>query len=64
MERRIDELLIKMSGKVPVDRKLAIGQEVRLVIHGAVVQQRIDDNQDGGVNITYVCKATAVGFED
>jgi hypothetical protein len=30
MERRVDELLIKISGKVPVARKLAIDEDVRM----------------------------------
>ena len=56
MERRIDELLVKISGKVPIPRKLAIDEDVRIVIEGQVVKTETLSNQDGSVNLVFAVK--------
>jgi hypothetical protein len=60
MEKRIDQLLIKVSGKMFLGRKLAIDDEVKLMLKGSVVKEEVGSNQDGSVNICYVFKATEV----
>lgn len=56
--KRIDELLIKVSGRVPTDKKIELGQDVMLVIVGTCVKQETTDNQDGSVNMCFVIKPT------
>ena len=60
MDKRIDQLLIKVSGKMFLGKKLAIDDEVTLVLKGAVVKEEVGSNQDGSVNICYVFKAIEV----
>ena len=45
-------------------KKLAIDDEVTLVLKGAVVKEEVGSNQDGSVNICYVPKATEVVIPD
>ena len=45
-------------------KKLAIDDEVTLVLKGAVVKEEVGSNQDGSVNICYVFKATEVLIPD
>jgi hypothetical protein len=45
-------------------KKLAIDDEVTLVLKGAVVKEEVGSNQDGSVNICYVFKATEVVIPD
>lgn len=52
----IDEILVKVSGRLPVGRKLEMGEDVTLEIIGSVVKEEATDNQDGTVNICYVVK--------
>jgi len=56
-ERRIDQLLVKVSGRAYLGQKLAIDEDVRLVIEGQVVKVETMSNQDGSVNVCYVVKA-------
>ena len=60
MEKRIDELLIKVSGRISTDKKIELGQDVMLVVLGSCVKQETMDNQDGSVSICYVIKPTGV----
>lgn len=58
--KNIDQLLIKIPGKAYIGQKLTLGQDVTVLVKGAVVKEETADNQDGSVNITYVVKATLV----
>ena len=60
MEKRIDQLLIKVSGKMFLGKKLAIDEDVTLLLKGSIVKEEVGSNQDGSVNICYVFKATEV----
>jgi hypothetical protein len=60
MDKRIDQLLLKVSGKMFLDKKLEIDQETTLVLKGSIVKEEVGSNQDGSVNICYVFKATEV----
>jgi len=61
-ERRIDSLLVKVSGRPYLGTKLEIDKEVRLVIEGQVVKVETMSNQDGSVNICYVIKAVTASI--
>jgi len=41
---------------------LSAGQDVAVLIKGAVLKEETEDHQDGSVNITYVVKPTMVEF--
>jgi hypothetical protein len=60
MEKRIDQLLLKVSGKMFLGKKLVIDDEVTLTLKGSIVKEEVGSNQDGSVNICYVFKATEV----
>lgn len=60
MEKRIDENLIKISGKVAVDRQLELGDEIEITIRAGVVKKEIFDLQDGSVNVAYIAKPKEV----
>ena len=60
MTKNIDQLCIKISGKAYLGQKLALGQDVTELVHGAVVQEETFDNQDGSVNIVYGVKPVTV----
>ena len=58
MEKRIDQLLVKVSGRMYLGKRLEIDQEVTLVLTGAMTKEEMLSNQDGSVNICAVFKAT------
>jgi hypothetical protein len=58
MDKNIDQLLIKVSGKMFLGKKLELGQDVTLALTGSIVREEVNDNQDGSVNVCYVFKAT------
>jgi hypothetical protein len=60
MEKRIDQLSIKVSGKMYLVEKLELGEDVALTLKGSIVREEVNDKQDGSVNICYVFKATEV----
>jgi hypothetical protein len=53
-----------VSGKIFLGKKLAIDDEVTLVLKGSVVKEEVGSNQDGSVNICYVFKATEIQIPD
>lgn len=55
-QKNIDIILIKISGKFPIDRELELGQELEMRLKGGICKKEILDNQDGSVNIVYVVK--------
>ena len=63
MNRRIDQLVIKISGRAYLGQQLEIDQDVRLVIEGQVVKVETLSNQDGSVNLCYVVKAISVEIQ-
>ena len=63
MEKTIDELQVKISGRVNFDRKLELGQDVRLEIVGGVVKEETYDNNDGSVSICYVVKPVSIAVK-
>ena len=61
--KRIDQLLVKVSGRAYLGEKLEIDQDVRLVIEGQVAKIETMTNQDGSVNICYIIKAMTASVE-
>lgn len=59
-KRTIDEFLVKITGKTPIDQKLILGEDVRLEIIGNTVKIETLDNQDGTVNKVYCVKPLEV----
>jgi len=49
-----------LLGLVALRELLELGQDVDVVVHGAVVKEETLDNQDGSVNIVYVVKPMTV----
>lgn len=64
MERRINNIAVKVSGRVESGKKFHLGEDVTLVINGTVVQEIIGDEQDGSVNITYTIKPVSLENDD
>ena len=59
-EKTIDENLISITGRFPIDFLLELGKDVIVEVHGSVVKKSILDNQDGTVNIVYYLKPTKI----
>ena len=38
------------GGLISVDRELKLGEEVVMVVHGSVIEEKKTDNQDGSYN--------------
>jgi hypothetical protein len=58
MDKNIDQLLVKVSGRMFLGQRLEIDQDVTLVLKGSITKEEILSNQDGSVNICAVFKAT------
>ena len=56
----INEITIKLSGKMHIDEQLKLGQDVTLTLTGSIVKSDMGDNQDGKVNLGYTFKALTV----
>jgi hypothetical protein len=52
------ELLVKVSGRMYLGKRLEIDQDVTLVLKGSITKEEILSNQDGSVNICAIFKAT------
>ena len=65
MEKSIDEIMIKISGRFPIEpQELELGQDVEISLKGGIVKKEIMDNQDGSVNICYVIKPIEVKLKN
>jgi hypothetical protein len=53
-------MTIKVSGKMAIQKALALGQQVKLGLIGAIVKVETFDNQNNTQNVCYVFKATDV----
>lgn len=60
IDKSIDQLLIKVSGKMFLGKKLALDDEVIVGLQGTVIREKVRSNQDGSVNSCYVRKAVEV----
>jgi hypothetical protein len=60
MEKRIDQLLIRVQGKMYLGQKLEIDQDVTLILKGSITDENVSSNQDGSVNICAVFRAISV----
>jgi hypothetical protein len=60
MDKRIDQLLVKVSGRMYLGKRLEIDEDVTLVLKGSITKEEVLSNQDGSVNICAVFKATEV----
>lgn len=56
MDKSIQDLTIRVSGKFPIEKQLELGKEYSLNFIVGVVKQEVYDNNDGSVNINYVVK--------
>jgi len=52
--KNIDQLNIRIRGKVYLGRKLELGEDIDIRIKGSVIREETEDNQDGSVNICYI----------
>jgi len=59
-EKIINENLLKVSGKFPIDRQLELGEDLEIRLKGGIVKKEILDNQDGSVNVVYIIKPTEI----
>lgn len=57
MEKKINERLIKVSGKTPVNKTLDLGDDVVIQIKGSVVKEEKYDNNDGTFDMCWVVKS-------
>jgi len=46
-----------------INKTLEIGDEITFALKGSIVEQTVQDNQDGSVNITYTVKPTESKIE-
>ena len=60
MDKKINENLLKISGKFPIERALELGEEVEITLKGGIVKKEIYDLQDGSVNVVYLLKPTEI----
>ena len=56
MDKTINEILIKISSRCPIDKELELGQDVSLLVRGTVVSKQENDNQDGTYDVIIKCK--------
>ena len=54
--KNIDELQVKISGRVSFEHKLTLGDDVSLKVIGTICKEETYDNHDGSVSICYVVK--------
>lgn len=57
MERTIDTIWVRVSGRMEVPTNLKIGDDVEVVIKGSVVSQQVYDNQDNTVSVLNIVKS-------
>lgn len=55
---KIDQLLIKISGKAFIETQFELGDTLMVLMDGDIVKKDITDNQDGTVNVCYTFKPT------
>ena len=63
MEKEINNVLIRISGKIEVSERAKdwqLGDDVVLTIAGGIVKREEKDNQDGTKDIVWVIKPTSV----
>jgi len=61
MYKPINDTLIHVSGLMHLDGKtFNLGDDVTLILKGAIVKAAEEDNQDGTRDVTYTFKATEV----
>jgi len=56
MEEKINEIFVKISGRIPVADKLNLGEEAEIKIKGEIVKEERLNNQDGTIDIVCVLK--------
>ena len=56
----INEFLIKVSGKFPIENELKLGGEVVIIIRGGVVKKEEMDKQNGTMDVVFVVKPTEI----
>lgn len=56
----INESFIKVSSKTPIERKLEIGEQVKLAVVGEVVKTEILSRQDGSVDCVAIVKPVKI----
>lgn len=60
----INENLIKVkSDAIPIGRTMELGEDVRLLLEGTVVQLQEVDNNDGTKNVIYLVKGIIAQYE-
>lgn len=59
----INENLIRISGKFPIDRTIELGEDLVLALKAGCCKKEIFDNNDGTVDVVYILKPIEVEFE-
>ena len=57
MINTVKVICVSMS-KVPIQGELKLGDEVQILMHGEVVKEEREDNQDGSYNQVFIVKGT------
>jgi hypothetical protein len=60
MDKTISEHIIRLSGKINIEKGLELGEDVSLGVKGSVVRITDEDNHDGTLTRTYVVKPESV----
>jgi len=63
MDKDIDLRFLKIKSRMEINKTLEIGDEITFALKGSIVEQTVQDNQDGSVNITYTVKPTESKIE-
>ena len=63
-EKTINENVIRVKGKFPIENQLELGQDLVMFLKGGVDERRIKENYDGSVDITYIIKPLEIKIID
>ena len=62
--KTINERYAKISGRIPIENKLELGEDYTIVVKGGVVKREELDNQDGTINVVFVLKPIEAEIND
>lgn len=65
MDLTLNEKSIRMSGlvNIPVDSKLILGDNIKIMISGSIINVKDKDNQDGTYDRVFVIKASDIEIQ-
>lgn len=56
MEKKLNEILVRVSSRASVDQEVDLGEDIELLVHGQVVQKSQNENQNGTFNVVLTVK--------